>query len=144
MLGVKEVLSKILNWSGFRLDWSEYGTNNTTDTWVPVFTGTKLQHRVIPNNANATATKVGNYWTAGELTAYRRGNVCQLVGNPTLTKLTKRTTVAQLPAGFRPAAVAYNTINGSYEYVLVNSDGTIQFNEISAGVKWFSVTYAVD
>lgn len=50
VLKLKELLAKILGWAGFRLDWSEYETNNTTNTWVPVFVGNKLQHRVIPIN----------------------------------------------------------------------------------------------
>lgn len=48
MLKIKALLAKILNWSGFGFDWREYETNNTTDTWVPVFSEGKIQHRVIP------------------------------------------------------------------------------------------------
>ena len=37
------------NWNGITM---EMGTNNTTDTWVPVQTGSKWQHRVIPTDYN--------------------------------------------------------------------------------------------
>ena len=52
MLKLKALLAKILSWAGFKFDWSEYTTNNTTDTWVPVFRNEIIQHRVIPANYN--------------------------------------------------------------------------------------------
>ena len=54
MLSVKKTLANLLNWFGFRFDWSEYTTNNTADTWVPVFVAGKIQHRVIPKQYNET------------------------------------------------------------------------------------------
>lgn len=50
MLKIKALLGKILSWYGFRFDWSEHATENTTDMWVPVFNYEKIQHRVIPRN----------------------------------------------------------------------------------------------
>lgn len=50
MLKIKALLAKILNWSGFTFDWSEWETNNTIDTWVPVFVDGKIQHKVVPRN----------------------------------------------------------------------------------------------
>ena len=38
----------------------ERNTNNTTDTWVPVWNGTTLQHRVIPRNIIATRQVTAN------------------------------------------------------------------------------------
>lgn len=85
------------------------------------------------------ATKVGNYWTGGNLTLYRRGNIVHITGSPTLTALTGRTTVAKIDnVDLRPYAQEYIPINGSTEYLLINTDGTIQFNAISAGTKYFS------
>ena len=38
-------------------DWSDWQTENTTDTWVPVSTGSgKMQHRVIPSDAFSVKT----------------------------------------------------------------------------------------
>ena len=34
---------------------NDVATNNTTDTWVPVMSGTKWQHRAIPTTYNSTA-----------------------------------------------------------------------------------------
>ena len=61
MLKVKALLSKILNWSGFGYDWSEWETNNTTDTWVPVLRGKKIQHRVIPQGQEFISSKFVNW-----------------------------------------------------------------------------------
>ena len=35
-------------------DWSTFGTANTTDTWVPVMNGSKVNHRVLPTDVAAT------------------------------------------------------------------------------------------
>lgn len=61
MLKMKALLSKILRWAGLQYDWSEQDVNNTTDTWVPVFRGHKIQHRVIPAKVMSvvTATRSG-------------------------------------------------------------------------------------
>ena len=56
MLKLKALLAKILSWAGLQYDWSEQGVNNTTDTWVPVFRGYKIQHRVIPAKVMSVVT----------------------------------------------------------------------------------------
>lgn len=61
MLKIKALLAKILNWSGFAYDWSEWETNNTTDTWVPVFREGKIQHRVIPQGQEFISSKFVNW-----------------------------------------------------------------------------------
>lgn len=43
--GANTASAAFKNLSGYTLD---LGTNNTTDTWVPVMNGTTVQHRVIP------------------------------------------------------------------------------------------------
>ena len=73
-----------LNWSGFNYTW-DVGTNNTSDTWIPVFNGNTIQHRVEQDwvvekgnnyirynsgiqicwgsfNVNVTVTQVGSYY----------------------------------------------------------------------------------
>ena len=46
------------NWDTFKsqhgYDWSTFGTANTTDTWVPVMNGSKVNHRVLPTDVAAT------------------------------------------------------------------------------------------
>lgn len=46
------------NWETFKsqhgYDWSTFGTANTTDTWVPVMNGSKVNHRVLPTDVAAT------------------------------------------------------------------------------------------
>ena len=43
------------NWDTFKsqhgYDWSTFGTENTSDTWVPVMNGSVVNHRVIPSDA---------------------------------------------------------------------------------------------
>lgn len=57
-LKIKETIAKLLNF------WSDYGTENTTDTWVPVSTNTwpnlRMQHRVIPTEKTKTLTGTTN------------------------------------------------------------------------------------
>lgn len=43
-LDVKELLSKFLDM------WEDWQTNNTVDTWIPVFINGKIQHRVLSRN----------------------------------------------------------------------------------------------
>ena len=51
-LKIKETIAKLLNF------WSDYWTENTTDTWVPVSTGDfRMQHRVIPRDIMTTRQK---------------------------------------------------------------------------------------
>ena len=54
-------LIDVRSWAGLQYDWSEQDVNNTTDTWVPVFRGSKIQHRVIPAKVMSvvTATRSG-------------------------------------------------------------------------------------
>ncbi len=49
-------------WSGYTLD---INTNNTTDTWVPVFRNSTIQHRVIPADAKFTDTVYTHPTTTG-------------------------------------------------------------------------------
>lgn len=46
------------DWDTFKsqhgYDWSTFGTANTTDTWVPVMNGSKVNHRVLPTDVAAT------------------------------------------------------------------------------------------
>lgn len=149
MLKIKALLAKIVNWYGFRFDWSEYATNNTTDTWVPVFNGWKIQHRVIPNKADVSPTKTGSLWTAGEIKVIRRGNICQLkINGATIGAASSRTTIATLPNGFRPITqteflcrISANNIDIGF----VNPDGTIQVDSgWKGGQRWVSVSYPVE
>lgn len=149
MLDVKKTLSKMLNWFGFRFDWSEYDTNNTADTWVPVFTDGKIQHRVLPSNSDVTATKVGSLWTAGEIKIRRRGNVCQMkINGATIGATSSRTTIASIPAGYRPLTQTEFYFRVSANNILtgfVNIDGTIQVEGgWTSGQKWCSAIWVID
>ena len=144
MLDVKKLLSKILNWSGFKFTW-DAETNNTADSWILVTKDyTTIQHRVLPSNANVSLTKYGSVWTGGSITLYRRGNVVMVTGAPTFSATSERTRIGTIPSGFIPVGTAYVQINGSTDYLLFNSDGSVQINNRAAGTVWFSGCYAVN
>lgn len=124
----------------------DLNTNNTSDTWVPVIHSNKIEHRVIPSNANSNCTKYGNIWTDGNIVLKRRGNIVQVDGDPVLlSEVSERTTFAMIPEGFRPVDTAYVQINTIGEYLLFNRNGTVQCNPYKfVGRIWFSGTWAVD
>lgn len=148
MLDIKKTLSKILNWEGLKFTW-DINTNNTTDTWVPVMSSRNIQHRVIPNNSDVTATKVGSLWTAGEIKVRRRGNVCQMkINGATIGAASSRTTIASIPAGYRPLTQTEFYCRVSANNILigfVNIDGTIQVEGgWTSGQKWCSAIWVID
>lgn len=119
-------------------------TNNTTDTWIPVWKGDVLQHRVIPTNANSSCTKYGSVWTSGGISLYRRGNAVLVNGDPTLSATTARTQFATIPEGFRPCGTVYVPINSTTDYLIFSTNGSVQVNARSAGTMWFSGSWVVN
>lgn len=149
MLDVKKLLSKILNWSGFKFTW-DANTENTADSWILVTKDyTTVQHRVLPSNADVNATKVGSLWTAGEIKVRRRGNVCQMkINGATIGAASSRTTIASIPAGYRPLTQTEFYCRVSANNILtgfVNIDGTIQVEGgWTSGQKWCSAIWVID
>ena len=142
MLDVKKLLSKIVNWSGFKYTW-DINTANTTDTWVPVMVNDSIQHRSIPNSSDVSLEKYGSVWTSGGIGLYRREHLVFVSGAPTFSATSGRTRIGTIPSGFIPRATAYIKINGTTDYLLFNPDGSVQINQRSAGTVWFSGCYAV-
>lgn len=140
---LKKLLNKILNWSGFELTW-DWRTNNTTDTWIPVFAGTAIQHRAIPANGVAPVEKYGSVWVSGGIYVQRRGNTVFVNGDPEFSQTWSRTRIGTIPSGFRPVGTAYCSINGEVDYLLFNTDGSVQINARGAGRIWFSGTWVID
>ena len=101
-----------------------------------------LNHILMTNQKQGSATKVGNYWTSGAISFLRRGNVVHCQASPAMTAMTGRVTFATIPVGFRPYGTVYAHENGSDQYYLLDTTGAIQ-NGISqtAGNKYFSVDY---
>lgn len=142
---LKKLLNKILNWSGFEITW-DWRTDNTSDTWIPVFTGATIQHRVIPTNTRVNATRVGSVWTAGEIAAFRRGNCCVLkINGATFNGVNARTVFASLPEGFRPPTeVTLHIPRSPYTTIIgVRWDGQIWVENLDAGSYWYNLTYCV-
>lgn len=66
-----------LNWGGFDYNWN-VGTNNTSDTWFPVFKNNNIQHAVVADYVTESGTN-GNWkyrkWKSGRYDAYYRGTI---------------------------------------------------------------------
>ena len=89
-----------------------------------------------------TATKVGSYYSSGTITAYKIGaTVTVKLDGLVLSALSSRTTVAELPAGFRPPTQVFSFLSGYTRGVFVNDDGKVQIETGSAGTYWSSITY---
>ena len=111
---LKRLLEKIINWGGFIYTW-EGGTNNTTDTLVPVFNGSKIQHRVLPVTYNlipATTSKSTRNTTDVTTTDSTNGVIITTLNHTTRTG--KYVVFA--------SAVFYTSINTSN--IRVNCAGT--------------------
>lgn len=95
------------------------------------------------NKESATATKVGSYYSSGTITAYKCcGCVTVKLDGLALSTLSARTTVATLPAGFRPSVEVYSIIHGTTRGILVTSSGNVQIESGSSGTYWASITYS--
>ncbi len=100
-------------------DWSEWQTENTTDTWVPVSTGSgKMQHRTIPSDEFTTQTS-GIFRKRGKIV------MVNFYG-------TSATSLPTVPSGYRPPSdisipitVMYNG-NPYMGYAQIRSGGSIQ------------------
>lgn len=130
-----------LNWSGFDYTW-DISTNNTDDTWVPVFRERTIQHRFIPTNANASASKYGSSWQSGNILFFRRGNTVFVTGDPKFAAISARQRIGTIPDGLRPPGTAYAWLNGTSNYLIFQADGQIIMNATSAATYWFSTCYA--
>lgn len=131
MLKIKALLGKILNWYGFRFDWSKQATNNTTDTWVPVFREKEIQHRVVPRNlANDFSVQYGE--SNGSVSSY--GNFSADID------------ISSLVGGYNYAL--NNIWSNSFEIVPIRAyiSGTtltVFFKNISGNYQSFAVYYSI-
>lgn len=136
-LKIKETIAKLLN------VWSDYGTNNTTDSWVPVSTGSgtniRMQHRVIPTALQTEATKIGSYWTGGNIYVYRNGHTVWVKFNNITTTNTNRQNIARIPEGCRPPRETYSNTNFGITYDgYVWTDGALNAAyDVATYLQWF-------
>lgn len=136
-LKIKETIAKLLNL------WSDYGTNNTTDTWVPVSTGSganmRMQHRVIPTALQTEATKVGSYWTGGNIYVYRNEHTMWIKFNNVTTTNTSRQNIARIPEGCRPPRETFSNsgiLGITYDgYIWANSKLTGLY-DVATYLQW--------
>lgn len=111
------------NLSGYTLD---LGTNNTTDTWVPVISGGKIQHRVIPTDVNKTSRWESS--SGSGFVAYKRSGIVTISYiSPSKKKYYNGALITTLPAGYRPpqsfCCVAY--AGSTPSNVIINPDGKV-------------------
>lgn len=129
------------------------GELNTTDTWIPVFNSKEINHRVIPSNADAVATKTNTTaWTDGTIYFYRRGNCCTCkVSKQTHPKITTRTTIGTIPEGFRPPCevevrgftVTSDGVIKVPTVLILQPNGNIAIDPCPAGSIYMTMSYAV-
>ena len=144
MLDIKKLILKIVSWSGLKFTW-DITTENTTDTWIPVINNYVIQHRLIPTNARAAATKVGYWWTGGDIYAVRRGNCCVLkLSGAQTNAVSGWQTIATIPEGFRPPEEIKVLNDGSpNESIYIEPDGSLVYRDLPAGTRWGTATYPV-
>lgn len=95
--------------------------------------------------STATATPATQYMTGGAIRAYKRGHTVTVrFDGVAHTTLTGRTTIATLPSGYRPPFQAYGQLNSKTDYFLVESDGAVKLNAISAATEYGMCTYIVN
>ncbi len=126
-----------ITWNGVTDD---HGTNNTTDTWVPVYIGSKIQHRVIPTTIAGTTevTYTRNHASVSyteHLRCWRFGNVITLGGYFSCSgSIAANTLLYTLPS---PKFIIYftakhETQNRMYNFNL-QTNGQLKTNEAIAG-----------
>ena len=105
---------------------------------------TRLNPKVQPLEST-TASTVSGVSTADDIILEKRGGVVTMTINrlDTVSALTARTTVANIPSGWRPATTLYPMFTNIFEQYIVNPNGTIQMNARQTGVRYGSVTYVV-
>lgn len=94
-----------------------------------------------------TVTKSGSAWTAGNITAYyNNGTMTVQFSNVSIGTISARTTVATIPAGYRPPAEAYGKANNSNYTgtLIVQNNGNIQVDAAFSGKTsiYATITYA--
>lgn len=130
-------------WNGFIED---FGTENTVDTWLPVLSSSKLQHRTIANIISSFNLVQNNDtgWQAIPLTSpattvdwnvlmYRKINGVVYIKGTIYWNQTPNwgTQFGLLPNGFRPIAEfdcvcrSINVSTGSATVIAISSDGTM-------------------
>lgn len=88
------------------------------------------------------ATKVGTAWTGGAITVTRRGRVVQIrLGAVTTGSISSRTTIATIPAGYRPDGEVYGLLTDMEDYFVVEANGEIRINKAFTTARWGSITY---
>lgn len=92
----------------------------------------------------ATPTKVGSVWTGGTIISFKRGNVASVkISGASFSQVTARTTVAQLPVGFKPASEVSGLIDGTNVWWYISAGGEIRIDPTSARTAWGIITYVV-
>lgn len=90
---------------------------------------------------SASATRVGTYWTSGNITVYRCGKVGLLkLNGMTISALSARTTVATVPSAFSALTETSGKLDGtSTDFFIAGNE--IRINAVAAGAKWGNIVY---
>lgn len=113
------------NWDTFKsqhgYDWSTFNTENTTNTWVPVMNGSKVNHRVIPADAFSASA-------SGIFRRYGKVVVANFYGTST-------SSLPWVPEGWQPTADVSIPVT-----VIYNSNPYMGYLQIHTG-RWMECKY---
>lgn len=98
-----------------------------------------LVDNVRMGKVSGNATKVGNYYKSGGISYYYNSGVVQVnVGSLAMNTITARTTIATIPAGFRPATETYGHVSGSPAATFfITTNGEIRVDSNLSGKTWW-------
>ena len=90
----------------------------------------------------ATPTKSGSTWTAGNIVVFRRGTTCYLkINGATFSQITARTTVATVPTAFLPYTETSGRLDGTSTQIFITAAGELRIDAIAAGQRWGGIIY---
>ena len=126
-------------WSDTLSKWIVYGLTGgivkVNETEIPA-SATLLTD----SSSSVTATKVGNYYSGSGITAMKNGGCVTInVSFTASASFTSRTTVATIPAGYRPMGQTFGYRNGTTEFFVIESNGDVKFNSLTSGSTYYGV-----
>lgn len=104
-------------------------------SWEPIVPPTETIYLQKPTNSK---------WTAGTISVRKNGGVIQIkIDGATLSEISSRATLCNIPSGYRPATESYFLSSDGIRKFLVKGDGDLVAEPQSAGQVWGSCVYIV-
>ena len=92
------------------------------------------------STSSATATKVGNYYSGTGIVAMRNGGCVTVKFAITATaNITTRTTIANIPAGYRPMTEVFGFSNAYNTYFIIQDNGNVKIDFMENGRSYYGM-----